>query len=62
MVYLARIPFSKKLKGTKTIADWKRDRFEASYPGMTCDVLNADGQIVPPQTLLRSVRETYEED
>ncbi|MBV9288594.1 MAG: hypothetical protein JO288_12370 [Hyphomicrobiales bacterium] len=55
-------PYAKSLKGAKTVADWRRDRFEAAYPGLTCDVLDADGNIVAAQTHLRTVRETYEGD
>jgi len=53
-------PYAKSLKGAKTVSDWRRDRFEAAYHGFTCDVLDADGQVVAPQTLLRTVRESYE--
>jgi hypothetical protein len=59
---LGPYPYEKKLKGAKTVADWKRDRFEAAYPGFTCDILNGEGGVVPPQTTLRVARETYEED
>ena len=58
---LGTYPFEKMLKGTKTVSDWRRDRFEATYPGYTCDVLNGEGEIVAPQTSLNTVRESYGE-
>lgn len=58
---LGDYPFQKMLKHTKTVADWKRERFESSYPGFTCDVLLDDGSPAPGQTTLRTVRESYEE-
>lgn len=54
--------YSNKLKHTKTVADWRRDRFEYSYPGYTCDVLLGDGKVATGQMSLRTVRESYEED
>ena len=59
---LGRYPFDRKLKHTKTVADYKRERFEATYPGYSCKVLLGDGTIVAPQTNLRTVRESYDED
>lgn len=59
---LGQYPFEKKLKGTKTVADWRKERFERTYPGYSCDVLNGDGTTAAPQTALRTVRETYESD
>lgn len=58
---LSKYPFDKALKGTKTVADWKKDRFERTYPGFTCDVLDGEGKAVTGQTSLRAVRESYEE-
>jgi len=57
---LGEYPFSKKLKHSKRVSEW-RERFEKTYPGYSCDVLNADGSPAAAQTLLRTVRETYEE-
>lgn len=54
-------PFEKKLKGTKTVSDWARDRFEKTYPGYSCEVLKADGEVATGQTQLQTVRKTYEE-
>ena len=59
---LGAYPYKKKLKHTCTVADWRRDRFEASYPGYSCIVLSENGTSAASQTSLRTVRETYEED
>jgi len=59
---LGGYPFGRKLKHSKTVADWSHDRFEATYPGYSCRVLLEDGTVAAPQTSLRTVRETYEED
>jgi hypothetical protein len=52
--------YKRALKGAaKTVKDWKKDRFEKSYPGYTCDVLDGNGIVATPQTLLKNVRATY---
>lgn len=53
--------FEKKLKGTKTVQDWKKERFETTYPGYSCDVLKADGTTAAGNAKLETVRKTYEE-
>jgi hypothetical protein len=53
--------YERKAKHTKTVDEWKRERFEAGYPGFTCDVLRGDGTTAAPQMNLRTVRESYEE-
>lgn len=58
---LAAYPFEKKAKGSTTVADWKANRFQKTYPGYWCEVLDADGNIAHGNTKLESVRETYEE-
>jgi hypothetical protein len=58
----AAYQFEKRLKHTKTVADWIKERFEKTYPGFSCRVLKGDGEIAAPQTSLRTVRESYEED
>jgi len=42
-----------------SVADWKRNRFEPEYPGFTCEVLDGNGRVVPGNTLLSTVRDTY---
>jgi hypothetical protein len=54
-------PFEKKLKGTKTVSDWKKERFAKTYPGYSCEVLKGDGKRATGQTSLQTVRESYEE-
>jgi hypothetical protein len=61
-VLRADYPFDRKLKHTKTVSEWIKERFEQTYPGFTCQVLKGDGTIAAPQTSLRTVRESYEED
>ena len=59
---LGRYPYERKSKHTMTVHEWRRDRFEAAYPGFSCDVLNGDGSHAAAQATIRTVRETYEED
>jgi hypothetical protein len=56
---LKAYPFRKKLKDSSTVNDWITERFEASNPGYSCKVLDSNGNIVPGQTLLKTVRATY---
>lgn len=56
---LGPYPFKRKLKDSATVNDWRRDRFEASYPGYSCDVLTADGKNATGQTKLKTVRSGY---
>lgn len=55
-------PYERAAKDAWTVADWKRERFTPSYPGFNVDVLDGDGNIVPGQTRLESVRDSYEDD
>jgi hypothetical protein len=59
---LGPYPYRKKLKHSCTVSDWRRERFEATYPGYSCIVLEEDGTQATGQKSLRAVRETYEED
>ena len=43
---LGSYPYGNALKASKTVNDWKIDRFENVYPGYTCDVLDGDGDVV----------------
>lgn len=52
--------FGRILKNTATVADWKRGRFERTYPGLSCDVLMGDGTTAPGQATLRTVRASYQ--
>ena len=53
--------YDRSAKHTMTVNDWKRDRFEATYPGYMCDVLHGNGDVAAGQTSLRTIRESYED-
>ncbi len=55
-------PFQNKAKNAMTVGDWKSRRFEPTYQGFGVDVLDGTGQPVPGNTLLATVRDSYEED
>ena len=44
-----------------SVSDWKRRRFNQYYSGWDVDVLDADGELVNGNTLLGTVRASYEE-
>lgn len=48
--------YTKKAPGTMTVVDWRTGRFERSYPGYTCEVLNKDGTVAHGNTQLKNVR------
>ena len=52
-------PYKKKLPDAKTVSQL-RERFESANPGYSCNVLKGDGKIAVGQTLLGTVRATYE--
>lgn len=55
-------PFERAAWDSWTVADWRTRRFHSLYPGFDVDVLDADGlPIAAGQTLLQTVRETYDE-
>jgi hypothetical protein len=56
---LGPYPFKRKLRDSKSVNDWKKERFEATYPGYTCKVLKGDGTVAAGQTNLRTVRRSY---
>jgi len=43
-----------------TVEAWKGSRFRPTYPGFEVDVVDARGNSVQGNTLLGTVRETYE--
>ena len=55
-------PYERAAKDSWSVADWKRERFAPTYPGFNVEVLDADGNPVPGQTRLESVRDTYADD
>ena len=56
---IPQYPYTKEMKGSATVAGWKRLRFAKNYPGFEVDVLNGDGEPVTGQTALSTVRATY---
>ena len=59
---LAKYPFENKARGTETVAQWKTQRFAATYPGYNCKVLYGDGKEANGNATLNTVRESYEGD
>jgi hypothetical protein len=57
--HLGPYNFHRKLKDAKTVNDWKKERFEPSYPGYGCDILLGNGKKAAGQTSLRTVRNSY---
>lgn len=57
---LGPYPFRRKLKDTKSVSDWKKERFEPTYHGYSCKVLMGNGEIATGQTSLKTVRKSYE--
>lgn len=47
------------MKGTATVAHWRRTRFDSMYPGFGVDVLYADGTVAAGQARLTTVRDSY---
>ena len=56
---IPQFPYIKEMKGTATVSGWKRKRFTPNYPGFEVDVLNGNGDPVTGQTMLATVRATY---
>jgi hypothetical protein len=54
--------YDRAAKNDMTVEAWKATRFRPNYPGLDVDVINADGQPVPGNTKLATVRATYIED
>jgi len=53
-------PHEKATKNSKTVKEWQ-DKFSRAHPGYSAKVFKEDGTVAPPQTLLSTVRDTYEE-
>ncbi len=54
-------PFERGAKDSWTVADWRRERFNAVYPGFDVDVLDGGRNPVPGHTRLKTVRDTYDD-
>ena len=53
---LPAYPYQNRAAGTMTVVDWRKKRFEPSYPGYTCEVLNKDGTVAHGNLQLSKVR------
>lgn len=51
--------FKVALKNTKSVAQWKSERFFRCYPGYEVNVLDAKGKVARGKTKLGTVRDTY---
>lgn len=56
---VAAYPFERAARSHWTVADWRRKRFEATYPGWHVDVLDPTGQPVHAETRLDALRADY---
>jgi len=52
--------YSKAAKGAWTVEKWRNEKFKPLYPDLTVSVWNGGGEECYGQTLLRTVRESYE--
>lgn len=55
-------PYQNQARNDWTVDEWKRGRFKKNYVGFGVDVLDANGEVVPGQTSLSTVRDTYLEE
>lgn len=55
-------PYERAAKDSWNVSDWRRERFAATYPGFIVEVLDGDGNVVPGQTKLETVRDSYTEE
>ncbi len=51
--------FTRALKHSKSVKDWRDGRFVRSYPGFVVEVLHADGKVAHGRSLLSKVRDGY---
>ncbi|HHQ4534894.1 hypothetical protein ACE1BS_21620 [Aeromonas jandaei] len=54
--------FERAARNDWTVKEWKEKRFSQCYPGYDVEILDGDGEPVPGQTKLGTVRDTYVED
>ena len=55
-------PYERAAKDAWTVAEWKRERFQQTYPGFNVEILDGDGNPVHGGMRLENVRDTYVED
>jgi hypothetical protein len=53
-------PYENAAKGEATVADWKRTRFEPTYPGYDVEVRDRSGSSVRGNMKLATLRELYD--
>ena len=53
-------PYELAASGEATVADWKRMRFQPTYPGYEVEVLDRSGTAVRGNTKLATLREQYD--
>ena len=51
-------PHRNKTRGNYTAKDF-REKFEAAYPGYSCDILSADGTAAHGNAALENIRSAY---
>ena len=54
--------YDRMARNSMTVAAWKDQRFAAIYPGFTVDVVDGLGNVVPGNTVLATVRDSYAEE
>jgi hypothetical protein len=59
---IPQYPFERMARNGLTVAAWRDQRFRPAYIGFEVDVLDGTGQVVPGNTLLSSVRDSYIEE
>ena len=57
--HLPAYPFGRAMKNRSNVKDWKRRRFQSTYPGFEVDVMAEAGGRVHGGTLLGTVRDGY---
>ena len=59
---LPQYTYERSAKNDMTVAEYKKKRVDQNFPGYELDVLDGDGNPVPGQTKLSTVRDSYSED
>jgi hypothetical protein len=54
--------YRRQAKNDMTVAEWREGRFRKTFPGFDVAVLNGDGEPVPGNTKLGTVRYSYSDD
>ncbi len=54
--------YTRALKNSKSVKDWRDGRFAQSYPGFEVEVLSAAGKGVHGRTKLATVRNGYQDE